>query len=245
MSAPPRPLLSIIVPAFDEEGRLERGIEDLMRHVRASGEPHEVIVVDDGSRDATPRILDELARRHPELRGVRLPRNMGKGAAVRAGAEAALGRYVLFSDVDQSTPYPEWLRLRERLDVGGFDVAIASREIVGARRLRSRWHRRQMGNVFRLLRDVFVVEGFIDTQCGFKLFTADAARTIFSRALLDRFCFDVELLAIAVHQGLHVVEVPVEWTDDHDSKVNPVTDSLSMLGDLWRIRRNRARGCYD
>ncbi len=241
---PDVPHLSIVVPVYDEAARIVTGIETLMEYVDAHSIDTEVIVVDDGSTDATPTLLAGLETRFPVVRGLTLAHNAGKGAAVRAGMAEARGRYRLFADVDQSTPIAEWERLRDALEAG-HDVAIASREITGAKRVRDRWHRRQMGNVFRLLRDIFVVEGFIDSQCGFKLFTADAAETIFSRAHLDRFCFDVELLAIAAHHKLRVIEVPVTWTDDHASKVNPLTDSFSMLKDLWRIRSFRARGSYD
>jgi dolichyl-phosphate beta-glucosyltransferase len=244
MNTESTPLLSIVVPVFDEELRVVRGVETLMGDIEQSGVDAELLIVDDGSRDATPRLIEELCARFPRAQAITLPTNQGKGAAVRAGMHAARGRYRLFSDVDQSTPLAEWTRLRDAID-RGHDLAIASREITGAQRLRDRWHRRQMGNVFRLLRDIFVVEGFIDSQCGFKLFSAAAAETIFRRARLDRFCFDVELLAIAAHHGLSAIEVPVTWTDDHQSKVNAVTDSLSMLKDLWRIRRFRARGLYD
>lgn len=237
--------LSIILPAYNEEQRIERGVEDVLSFVAEHGIDGEVLVVDDGSTDATPRLLAELRARHPELRVETLERNTGKGAAVRRGVQAARGDVVLFTDVDQSTPMSEWPHLAEALD-HGYAVALASREVVGANReVPQPALRRAMGYVFMVLRDWLVLPGFIDTQCGFKAFRADVAREVFSRARLDGFCFDVEVLAIAVHRGHRVIEVPVKWRDDPRSKVSPMADSLDMFRDLFRIRANRRRGLYD
>jgi dolichyl-phosphate beta-glucosyltransferase len=237
------PELSVVIPVYNEEARLGPGVEAVLAHLRARGPPAEVIVVDDGSTDGTAPILERLASAHDTVRRLTLPANRGKGAAVRAGVLASRGRFVLFSDVDQSTPLSEWERLREAIGRGS-DVVIGSREVAGAQRMDTRRYRVWMGEIFRFLRDAIVGPGFIDTQCGFKLFTREAAHEIFQRARLDGYAFDVEILAIALHRGYRVTEVPVRWADDARSKVRVVRDSLGMLRDLLRIRSNRRKGLY-
>ncbi len=205
----------------------------------------EVLVFDDGSTDETARILRSLSNDLPALRVEILPRNLGKGAAVRRGVLVSAGRRVLFADADQSTPIREWRGLSAVLDRGA-DVAIGSREIEGARRVLDQpLHRRVMGDAFVLLRRIVVLRDLIDTQCGFKLFRRQAAQEIFSRARIDRFCFDVEVLVIARNLGLRVVEVPVHWHDDPRSRVSLLGDPLDMFLDLFRIRRSLDAGRYD
>ena len=237
--------LTVILPAYNEESRIEAGVDAVVAFLDTQDIDGEVLVVNDGSTDRTGALLHELAQRHPRLRAISLDANRGKGAAVRRGVDEARGDFILFTDVDQSTPIEEWLRLEERLQQG-HDVALASREVVGAERVIPQpWMRRAMGYVFMTLRGWLVLPGFIDTQCGFKAFRRDIAKQVFSRALLDGFCFDVEILAIAVHLGHAVIEVPVRWRDDPRSSVDPLRDSIDMFGDLFTIRRNRARGLYD
>jgi len=237
--------LTVILPAYNEESRIEAGVDAVASFLDAQDIEGEVLVVNDGSTDRTGELLEQLAQRQPRLRAISFDTNRGKGAAVRRGVDEARGDFILFTDVDQSTPIEEWLRLEERL-LQGHDVVLASREVVGAERVIPQpWMRRAMGYLFMTLRGWIVLPGFIDTQCGFKAFRRDVAKQVFSRALLDGFCFDVEILAIAVHLGHNVIEVPVRWRDDPRSTVNPLRDSFDMFGDLFTIRRNRARGLYD
>ena len=237
--------LSVVLPAYNEVHRIERGVQEVLDYLARESIDGEVIVVDDGSTDGTMEALAAIANAHANVHTLSHESNRGKGAAVRTGVAAAGGDRILFTDVDQSTPMAEWPRLAAALDAG-HDVVLGSREVVGAVRVVPQpWYRRSMGYVFMLLRGCVVLPGFIDTQCGFKAFTAEAARLIFARARLDGFCFDVEILAIADHHHLEVAEVPVHWTDDPRSSVSPLSDSLRMLADLFRIRRNRNRGLYD
>ncbi|MCG3134694.1 MAG: Polyprenol monophosphomannose synthase [Planctomycetes bacterium] len=239
------PELSIIVPAYNEEARIGRAMAELGAFVRDRGLRAEILVVDDGSRDRTAEVVAAHAADAPCARLVRQPRNMGKGAAVRRGVAESRGRWVLFTDADQSTPIAEWDRLRDALDRGAH-VAIASREIAGAKRIVPQpWYRRAMGWWFMTLRGALIAPGFIDTQCGFKGFRGDVARAVFPASSIDGFCFDVEILAIAIRRGLTVVEVPVAWTDDPASRVRVVRDSLGMFRDLVRIGWRMRRGRYD
>lgn len=236
--------LSVVLPAYNEEARIERGLDAVLAFLSDDGIGGEVLVVDDGSADRTAELVRARAAEDSRLRLIELPENRGKGAAVRTGMLAAEGEFVLFTDVDQSTPIQEWRRLRASFDAGN-DVVIGSREVAGARRIVPQpWYRRAMGYVFMELRGLLVLPGFIDTQCGFKAFRRAAAQEVFSRSRLDGFCFDVELLVVALHRGYSVAEVPIAWTDDPGSKVNPLLDPLLMLRDLVRIRLNRARGAY-
>ncbi|MCU0726744.1 MAG: glycosyltransferase family 2 protein [Planctomycetes bacterium] len=236
--------LSVIIPAYDEERRIERGLAGVLGYLADRHLDAEVLVVDDGSRDRTAAVVEGIAARDPRVRLLRHTENRGKGAAVRTGVLAAEGRLILFTDTDQSTPMHCIERLIEVLDAG-FDLAIASREIVGARRLIPQpFHRRAMGHLFVVLRSLLVLPGFIDTQCGFKLFRREVAKDVFARTRIDGFAFDVEVLAVALHRGFRVSEVPVEWVDDPDSRVSAVSDSLRAIRDLLRSRRHLRRGTY-
>lgn len=235
----------MVLPAYNEAFRIVRGVTAVHEHLAAAGVVFELIVVDDGSTDGTAREVAALRDRFPNLRLLALPENRGKGAAVRAGVLSSSGDLVLFTDVDQSTPIGAWRDLRTAI-AAGHDVAIGSREVAGALRIVPQpWPRRAMGFVFMLLRKAIVADAFTDTQCGFKMFTRRAADAIFRRARLDSFCFDVELIVIAVHLGLSVVELPVCWTNDPTSSVRPVRVFGHMLRDLRRIRCNRSHGLYD
>ena len=237
--------LSVIVPAYNEEARLEQPLLQVSDYFRARGRRVELIAVDDGSRDGTSALVRRLADRLPELRLIRLPANRGKGYAVRTGVVNARGRRVLFSDADGATPIAEVERLDAALD-GGADVAIGSRGMASDQvRVQARLYRRVLGRSFHLLVRMLTVRGFSDTQCGFKLFTAAAAHDLFSRMRMDRYSFDVEVLLMAQLRGYRVDEVPVNWAHQPGSRVNLVTDSARMAADLFVIRGNLLRGLYD
>lgn len=237
--------LSVIVPAYNEEARLERPLVEARDYFRARGRSVELIAVDDGSRDGTSRLVQRLAEAMPELRLIRLPANRGKGYAVRTGVVNARGRRVLFADADGATPMAEVERLDAALDAGA-DVAIGSRGLESDEvRVRARLYRRVIGRSFHLLVQALTVRGIRDTQCGFKLFTARAAHDLFSRMRMNRFSFDVEVLLMAQVRGFRVDEVPVNWAHQPGSRVNLVTDSARMAADLFVIRGNLLRGVYD
>lgn len=237
--------LSIIVPAYNEEARLERPLLQAHEYFRDRGRAVELIAVDDGSRDGTSALVRRLAEDVPELRLIRLPANRGKGYAVRTGVVNARGRRVLFADADGATPIAEVERLDAALDAGA-EVAIGSRGLSSDQvRVRARLHRRVIGRSFHLLVRMLTVRGIQDTQCGFKLFTARAAHDLFSRMRMNRFSFDVEVLLMAQLRGYRVAEVPVNWEHQPGSRVNLVTDSARMAADLFVIRGNLLRGLYD
>jgi dolichyl-phosphate beta-glucosyltransferase len=239
-----RPDLSVVFPAFNEEGRLEPTLRDAAGYFRGAGRRVELVVADDGSRDGTCALVSRLAEEIPELRLIRLPANRGKGYAVRTGVVNARGERVLFADADGATPISEVERLDAALDDGA-DIAIGSRAVArDGVTVRARLHRRVIGRAFHLLVDALAVRGFRDTQCGFKLFRASPAHELFSRARMDGFSFDVELLLMAQRRGYRIDEVPVNWTHQPGSRVNLVLDSLRMARDLFVIRSHLARGTY-
>lgn len=234
--------MSIVVPAYNEERRIAPTLERITAFMEDTGEPYEVIVVDDGSRDRTREIVTDYAANHPSTRLLAMPRNSGKGAAVRAGVLASTGREVLFSDADLSTPITELTRLRAALAAGAH-LAIGSRAAPGAVERQQPWFRRVQGRAFHLIVRALgfrAVTEIADTQCGFKLFRGDVARVLFQELSLSGFAFDVELLELA-YQRFRIAEIPVAWTHADGSKVRPGIDALKMVGDLLRVRTTWVR----
>lgn len=251
-------LLSVVIPAYNEERRIARTLDEIVQFVRRrprlagipeplSPDATEIILSDDGSTDRTQEVARETLKglgAELPLRVVASPVNRGKGHAVRSGVLASRGRYVLFCDADGATPFWEVARLFEALDAG-HDIAIGSRALPDSRiAVPQPWHRRVLGLAMRVLVSRLLVAGFRDTQCGFKLFRAEAARAIFQRQTVDGFSFDVEVLFLARRLGYSVCEVPVEWHDRPGSKVHPVRSPVQMLAELVSIRwRHRPTGC--
>lgn len=238
---------SVIIPAYNEEERLQAPLLETLDYLRAESESFEIVVVDDGSSDGTAELVNRLGRRHSELRLIRLPTNRGKGYAVRTGVVNSYGDYVLFADADGSTPIRELSALRKELEDGA-DVAIGSRAMPdgdGSGRIDAKLHRKIIGRLFHACVALLTVGDFHDTQCGFKLFRGDVARELFSRLEMDGFSFDVELLSMARYCGYRVHEVPVEWTHVDGSRVNLLSDSLRMLRDLTVIRARLMREAYE
>jgi dolichyl-phosphate beta-glucosyltransferase len=236
-----RPRWSVVVPAFNEARRLPRYLEEVIAYFDARGEPYEVLVVDDGSSDSTVAAVEALARRHAALRVLRMASNEGKGAAVRRGMLAAEGVYRLFTDADGATPIVELERLEAAL-MSGAEVAIGSRAVpepgvaVVARR-----HRIAAGRVFSWMVGRIGVKGVVDSQCGFKAFTAKAADRLFGRLVTRGFGFDVEVLLRAQADGFEVREVPVNWCDQAESKVGVLKDGPWMVAQILRARIDMAR----
>jgi len=234
--------LSVVIPAYNEVDRIVPTLRSLATFLAARGETFEILLVDDGSRDETVRTARAAG---VPLRILLLGANRGKGAAVREGVLAAHGERVLFTDADLSTPIEDLPRLEQALDRGA-TVAFGSRSVHGAEVLvRQPLYRQTMGKVFNLFVRAWVLPGVIDSQCGFKLFEARAARQIFSRQLLPGFSFDVEVLFLARRLGLAIEEIPVRWRNSPTSRVHPVRDSFRMLRDLLRVRWYQWQGRYD
>ncbi len=236
--------LSIIVPAYNEEQRLGSTLGLIEAFVSGPTGQTEVIVVDDGSRDATSEVAATSAC--PNIRVIRLNRNMGKGHAVRVGMLAASGDRRLFTDADGSTPIDELDRLQQELDaMGGSGVVFASIAAPGAQVSRPQAGLRPAaGRLGNRIVQATVLPGVFDSQRGFKLFSADAAEAVFSRCVVDGWGFDVEVLGLATRLGFEIAEVPVTWTHKEDSRVTAgsyLVTLAEVLGVRWRL----ARGFYD
>ncbi len=233
------PRWSVVVPAFNEADRLPRYLDEIVGFFDGLGVPYEVIVVDDGSTDGTPDVVE--ARRHPAVRVLRLGRNSGKGAAVRAGMLAARGAFRLFTDADGATPIAELKRLEPMLAAGA-DVVIGSRVVVDpAVFVAARPHRVAVGRVFNWCVARLGLRGVADSQCGFKAFTAAAAERLFGRLRTRGFGFDVELLLEAQAAGYRIAEVGVNWADQAGSKVGVLRHGPGMLWQIATARRRRGK----
>lgn len=235
------PALSIIVPAFNEAERLERTLDATARYLDARGDTYEIVVVDDGSVDDTTGVARRWAGERPHIRILRYETNQGKGYAVRYGVLRAEGQRVLFMDADLATPIEEITDLEAALAAGA-DVAIGSRPLrESCLEVRQPWCRETAGRAFNTVVQVVATPGIHDTQCGFKLFTRDAAQEVFSRCVVPGFSFDVEALFLARRLGLTVTEVPVRWAHQEGGAAFAtrgayLRNGLRMLRDLGRIR---------
>jgi len=265
--------LTVVIPAYNEARRLPDSLTKVLQFLEAQNYASEIIVVDDGSTDATSQAVEKLLTERmgkataanqldqAELSQVqecqfKLIQNehRGKGYAVRSGMLQGRGKYILFSDADLSTPIEEAEKLLFWLDQG-FDVAVGSREGQGARRYDEPFYRHLMGRVFNLLVRTVTRSQLQDTQCGFKAFTRTASHDLFRRVQLYGeqsgivkgamvTGFDVEVLFLAQKKGYRIKEVPVRWYHVGESKVNPVRDSLRMIRDIVKVRLNDLGGHY-
>ena len=247
MSVPNAPDLSIIIPAYNEERRLPRGLAKI-RDYLASGAfapgKVEIIVVDDGSKDRTAAIAEEWSREMPALRLVPNGENRGKGYSVRHGMMEARGRVALFTDADLSAPIEEADKLLAALDQGN-DVAIGSRAVNRALIFGHQSRLRELaGMIFNGFVRLFTGLHFQDTQCGFKAFLRQPSQIVFEQQRIEGFGFDPEILFLAKRHGLRAVEIPVRWAHDPATKVHVVRDSLLMFLDLAYIRWNWLLGRY-
>jgi len=235
---------SIILPAYNESARIAATLDKILAHAMQHGWNLEVIVVNDGSNDATADIVCEYARKYSALRLLENPGNRGKGYSVRNGMLHARGEILLFSDADLSSPIEEADKLFTAIAKGA-DVAVGSRWL--DRRLQIRrqpLHRRLFGRVFNLALRTILGLQFKDTQCGFKAFTRRSAQIIFPLQKIERWGFDPELLYLAAKFGFVVREVPVAWSHREGTRIHPVRDGIRMFGELLRIRWYALKGSY-
>ncbi len=231
--------ISIIIPAYNEEVRIEKTIWEIDSFLKLHGADFEIVVVDDGSQDGTSGIVRELQNHCTALRLLRLPRNCGKGAAVKAGMLHARGQFLAFTDADQSTSIDQLLKLLIPMLKDGFDIAIGSRGVRGSRVIQGQaWYRQLLGKAFGWLGKILLVRGYGDSQCGFKCFRRDAAVKIFPLVTSNTVLFDLEALLLAGLHHLRVVEVPVAWVHNPDSRlVYNVHRSVRIFRELLRLRK--------
>ena len=239
----PEVTLSIVVPAFNEEARLGATLIDLQAFLRLQPWDWEVRVVDDGSADGTCAVAERAAAEEPRIVLQREP-HRGKGGAVKAGLLAARAEYRFICDADLSMPVRELPRFMPPVRTD-FDIAIGSREGHEARRIGEPVIRHLAGRVFNLSVQRLMVPGINDTQCGFKMFTAQAVEAIFPFVRVDGWAFDIEVLYLARVKGLRVVEVPIEWHYRRESRLSLLRDGAGMLRELLAIRARAGRGAYD
>lgn len=230
-----KPYLSIILPAHNEETRLPETFKQVGQFVLTQSYAIEIVIVENASSDRTLDIAREFAGQHPNVLVIHEDRP-GKGLAVKQGMLAASGEFRMFCDVDFSMPIdqiPKFLP-PQLMDT---DIAIASREAKGAVRYDEPQYRHLIGRVFNMMVWLLALPGINDTQCGFKCFSAEATRNLFPLQTIDGWTFDVEILAIAKQLGYKIIEVPVPWYYQPQSKVNVVRDFFKTAMELVKVRK--------
>jgi dolichyl-phosphate beta-glucosyltransferase len=237
LSAPPgdAPHVSLIIPAYNEEDRIGGTLEKVLSYLAAQSYAWELIVVDDGSSDRTSDLVRSFA---PSVVLYQLTANMGKGAAVRTGMLLARGQYRVFTDADLSTPIEELGKMLDAFERGA-DVVIGSRRVDRSLvKKHQPWYREMIGVVGNLFVQALLVRGYQDTQCGFKGCSAHAAVEIFSRAIIDGFAFDIEMIYLATRLGFRIEQIGVEWYNDERTRVRAVRDSVRTFREVLAIRRH-------
>lgn len=240
--------LSIIIPAYNEQGRLGASLEKILDYLSEAYPGAELIVVDDGSADRTAEVAETVFRNRQDIdaRVIRYEQNRGKGFAVRTGFDAAKGAVALFSDADLSTPISETPKLVDPIFEDKYDVTFGSRALdrtlIG---VHQPWRREQGGKVFNFLVRTLTGLPFWDTQCGFKAFRMDRFRPLLDKMAIDRFGFDVEFLYAAYHNDLRLKEIPVQWDHCEGTKVSIFRDSVRMFREVGEIRRRGRSGHYN
>ncbi len=237
--------LSVIIPAYNEASRIIQTLETIQDYFRENNDEVEVIVVDDGSRDNTAAIVEQLSERWNQLRLIRNPGNLGKGYSVRNGVLQAKGEIVLFTDADLSAPITETPKLIDPIRRNLCDISFGSRAIdrslIGVHQSAMREF---SGRIFNLLVQMLTGLSFKDTQCGFKAFRREPVVSVFEQQRIMDFGFDPEILYIARKRGLRLLEVPVKWSHVEGTKVHFLKDSIRMFLDLIVIVWNDLTGRY-
>ncbi len=238
--------ISVIIPSYNEESDIHSTISDCLSYLRGRFPSYEIIVVDDGSTDSTKILLQNLCTEEPSVKRITHTINRGKGASVRDGIRAARGTIILFMDADSATPIDELDRFLP-LFKEGIDIAIGSRYLKASSIVRKQpLFRIVLGRIGNLLIQALLLDTIKDTQCGFKAFTHPAAKVLFESSTIDRWGFDMEILALAQHMGFSIKEVPVHWRDSESrmSRFRPIKDAHRTLRELLRIKWNLLNGVY-
>ena len=245
MSVDPAIRLSVVIPAYNEARRLPGTLEQVTAYLARQDYGSEILVVDDGCTDGTAALVRGWPSPPVPLRLVAHPdgRNHGKGASVRLGMAQAVGAYRLFMDADSSTTIDHVERFWPEF-AAGHDVVIGSRDVAGAHvAIHQPWYKELGGKLGNLIIRSLALPGIYDTQNGFKAVSARCIEDILPRLTVDRWGFDVELLVAARCRGFRVKEVPIVWRNDAASTV-PASAYLQVLGEVWKVRRQRAAGRY-
>jgi glycosyltransferase involved in cell wall biosynthesis len=238
-----KPFLSIVIPAYNEEKRLPNTLEQVIAFLENQDYSAEVLVVENGSSDRTFEVAQSFSQVYPQIR---VTRNSvrGKGLAVQRGMLAAQGEYRFMCDADLSMPIQEVNRFLPPAVVD-YDIAIASREAPGAARYNEPFYRHFIGRGYNLLIRWLALPGINDTQCGFKCFRGEVAEDLFRRQTISGWSFDVEILFIGRLRGYRIIEIPIPWYFNADSKIHVFRVSVNMGKDLLAMRLNAWRGVYD
>jgi glycosyltransferase involved in cell wall biosynthesis len=237
------PFLSIVIPAYNEESRLPNTLEQVNAFLERQTYTAEVLVVENGSQDRTFEVAQAFAQQHPRV-SVLQEKQRGKGLAVRRGILQAHGEYRFMCDADLSMPVEEINRFLPPA-ISGADIVIGSREAPGAVRYDEPQYRHLGGRAVNTMIRLLALPGLNDTQCGFKCFRAPVAEDLFRLQTLTGWAFDVELLYLARQRGYSIVELPIHWYFNPESKLNVVQDAIKMGMDILRIHFNNLRGVYD
>lgn len=249
------PKFSIVIPAYNESNKIITSLTQVLSFMRNFSESFEIIVVDDGSGDNTAELVEKYELENPEIRLIKNP-HKGKGPAVYTGVIRSKGSYIYMADADLSTPIEELKKLYNWIEEHEYDIVIASREGTGADRVNEPFYRHAMGRIFNFLVQLIILRGIKDSQCGFKLFKAKAAREVFSRLKIYgenapeqtksyMGAFDVEVLYLARKMGFRIKEVPVKWTYVQTTRLNPFRDSIKMACDVFKVKINDLKGIYN
>lgn len=233
--------LSIVIPAYNEADRLPKTLGIINDYLASTQYTYEILVVDDGSRDNTSEVAKSLELKNVKVLAYKI--NRGKGYAVNHGVTRAKGRYIIFADADNSTPFEQIAKLLEQIN--DFPVVIGSRYLPGSKIMVKQPLSRRIGaRLGNLLIRMILLPRVVDTQCGFKMFQLEAAKEIFARQTIWRWGFDIEILYIAKKLGFQVKQVPVEWYNDTATKIQSPFVFVSTLSELFRIKLNSLQGKY-
>jgi dolichyl-phosphate beta-glucosyltransferase len=235
--------LSIVIPAYNEEKRIHKILDSIIAYEKKCKFEVETVIAIDASPDDTLGVAQSYKDKISNLVILDGKENRGKGGAVQEGFNVAKGKYIIFADADNATPIAQVDKLLSHVDK--YDAVIGSRYCKGGKlAIPQSFVRRAGGRGLNVFIQMLAVPGIRDTQCGFKLFEAKAAREIFKRLTIFNFSFDIELLAIALHLGYKVKEVGITWYDDPHSTVSPIRDGLKMVANAWTIRKNIVKDKY-
>ena len=239
--------LSIVIPAFEESEKIAGDIEAASQFLAANDFTGEIIVIDDGSTDATAETAQNAGQNLPptiSLQVISLGEHRGKGCAVRTGILKSSGKYVMFADSGCCVPYGNALLGLELLTAGNCHIAHGSRRLIESDIQRDQpWHRRVCAKLFKRIMNTMlsIPKGLSDTQCGFKLYQGDVARKLYSKAVCDGFMFDVEIILLAVKYHFRIEEFAIEWVCDLDSRLSITRTPWPVLAELWRIKRRHTK----